>query len=286
MRVALTRNPSPASLASHVHTMVSMLEYCRLNGHEAYVDWTNQPAMLYRSAALGANQWDWFCEQPTPKWQPEQRWVWDQLNWKLHCPKVGELPFNAETKKEFAKLRRIVPLHLRLNQTVRDYGDALLAKNGIQPELTIAVSFRGTDKGVESPIAPIEDFFETVEQAINNCTAPMSLWIQAEEIEARRKFRARFPWALWVPEFFAAPSGATFADYLNPKIGVQKGTDACAMMYMMSRCAVIVKNASNLADLAVGLGTSEVYHVRGSGAFLPRHPQHVLTNQGGFAWAS
>lgn len=281
MKVAVTRIPSPASLASHVHTMVSMLENCRLNGHEGWVDWDNEPAVLYRKLSA-VNQWLHYFEGKSSI-MTEQYWTYDRHAWRRHCPIVGDLPWNAETPEQFDHLRDVVPRHLKVNGAVRDHAQELAINNDLALGRTICVAHRGTDKGIECPISPIEDYFETV-AGLMVSNPGFDVWIQAEEEETYSKFFHRFPKAKRVKEFFATPRAGTMADFVNPRSGYQKGLDAMAMMHMMSKCPFFLRNASNLHDLAVGLGTGTVYHFRGEAAYVKRHPAHTLTNRADFVF--
>lgn len=281
MKVALTRLPSPASLMSHVHTMVTMLENCRLNGHEGTVNWFNLPARLYDDkATYGLNQWSWYFEGASTLYESPP-WIYDRHDWRRHCPIVGDLPWNAETPEQFAHLREVVPRHLKVNGAVRDHAQELALKNDLSLHKTICVAHRGTDKGIECPIAPIEAYYDTIDRSPSS----FDIWIQAEEEETYARFKVRYPQAKRVREFWSAPQGGAFSDQINPKSGYQKGLDACAMMYMMSKCPIFLRNASNLHELAVGLGTGTVYHFRGPAAFRKRHPADMMTNHGTFAWS-
>ncbi len=270
MIVRVTRQLGTASLASYISTMLSMVHSAQLNGHRAWVDWRGQPAGLYRDAGpdLPENQWLWWLEQPMVAEAPlaAPLWVYEDPAWRAQCPIAGDLPWNAQTAEAIARLRAIVPSLLKIQERVRLLGDGLFARHGLDPAKAVAISIRGTDKHAEAHAAPAEAYVPVLER-LQAQHPGLALWVQAEEAAANAWIRGRFPGAMVMEEFYqvgAAPGfigSGRMADRTNPKSGYARGLDAVLLLYLFSRCAVLVKNASNLGDLAAGLSTGEIVGV-------------------------
>jgi hypothetical protein len=265
--VRVTRQRGKASLASFVHAMISMCNAAEFMGHRAYVDWTSQPAELYRDSRDG-NQWEWFLDEPMVEDAPgdASEWVYESPNWRPDPSLCGvaidsrwELPWNTQTPEAIATLRRIVPKFLRFKRHIIDRSEALFARYNLNPQRTVAVSHRGTDKGVEAPIVPIERYYPHITEAVS---MGMQVWVKAEEGATAEKLARRYPGCVIMREFFAAPSTGKLSDAISDRSGYDKGLDAMTMLYMMSRCRVLLKNAGNLSDLAAGMSIGETVCVQ------------------------
>jgi hypothetical protein len=239
--------------------MMSMCRAAELTGHHAYVDWSGQPAMLYRDKRDG-NQWEWYLEQPMIERAPSDcpLWTYQQPQWRPSAT-GWELPWNAQTPEAIATLRRIVPKFLRFKRHIIDRGEALFTRYNLNPQHTVAVSHRGTDKGVEAPIVPIERYYPHITEAVS---MGMQVWVKAEEGAVADKLARRYPGCVIMREFFAAPSMGKLSDAISDRSGYDKGVDAMTMLYMMSRCRVLLKNAGNLSDLAAGLSIGKTVCVQ------------------------
>lgn len=264
MIARLTRRCSNASIASYVHTMISMASCAKLGGHLAYIDWRDQPSLPYRdqeaASKHGENAWDWFMHQPMVDHfdATSPAWVFEESNWR-RIDGGWELPWNAQDAAAVVDLQRIVPTFLKFKTIITERAESLFKKYNLDPANTIAISHRGTDKSVEATIAPIESFYRHIDEREG-----IRLWVKAEERETAEKVKRRFPQAVAMDDFYHAPSNGVLADLSNPRSGYEKAFDALTTLCMLSRCRVLLKNAGNLADLAAGLSTGEVVCVGGA----------------------
>lgn len=259
--VLLTRWTGRSSFCSYIHTAISMLHTAEIHGRRGHVDWRRHGCPgLYTSDRLrarhGENAWEWFFEQPhlaLSEVRSPEVWVYEG-SWGVTPER---LPWNATRPEAIAVLREIVPRYLRWHRTVEEHAAAVAAGHGLDPGRTIAVSHRGTDKGVEAEVIPIERYFPELDRLLEEHPGSI-LWAQPEERSVAARLRDRYPDILIMDSFFAAPDARHMADAISPRDGYHRALDAVTLMILFSRCRHFVRNASNLADLASGLSRGAV----------------------------
>ncbi|HLX61008.1 MAG TPA: hypothetical protein VKX17_06970 [Planctomycetota bacterium] len=263
--VRLCRRRSPASFASYLSTAVSMLNACDLNGFKGYVDLHSGPDLYRDSASQMSNMWDWFFLQPQVSLNEittseHQIWIWEETSWQAHCQPGWDLPWNATTERTFAELRRIVSKHLLVKEEWKQHAASLFRKYEINPETTIAIAHRGTDKHREAIISPIERYFSVIDRLLLDQPS-LQIWAQPEEATVFQALKWRYPKTKIISEFYTTTDPGLMADITNPKSGFEKARDAVTMMVMFSRCSYLLKNCANLSDLATGLSNGTVIHI-------------------------
>jgi hypothetical protein len=257
--------PPPASLSSWIVTTLAMAYSAELNDLLAYVEWSveYQP-MAYSDdpaakALHGNNVWDWYFEQPhsvASDTKRDETWYWgtpvpayrldDRFNLgQIYC----------------SRGKSVIPRLFRPNEVVKAYADRLLDKCGLTPDNTIAVSYRGTDLGTDGRHAtPLSNFFPVVDTLI--ARYPMyKVWVQTDDAYAKDALQSKFPKSVFVNDFVTSYRKDTFSDNASPKYGYERGLDVAAMILMLSRCKVLVKNSCNLAVIASHLSEGEVIDV-------------------------
>jgi hypothetical protein len=258
--VILRRNASGSSICSYIHTFLRMIDDADKLGLSAVVDMGNQPAIYYQHET--GNQWDWHMEQPWDDVDAHEVWLWDDKRWPGGDVGDFDLFFNAQTPEKISELRGIIPKWLRIKPHIRSWMDDCFAWYGLIPSQTVAVSVRGTDKSSDGggiKIPPIENYFPILDRYAAD---GWRLWIQPEQGQHADMFHLRYPSAVIMSEFAQTGCDSMMIDRTSPKNGWQKAHDAIAMLYGFSRCSVLVKNSSNLGDLAAGLGTGLVEFIR------------------------
>jgi hypothetical protein len=187
----------------------------------------------------------WIYEEP-------EAWVVE------YCPTGDQLPWNAQDVPAIQALRRIVPRWLKIKSFVREAGDAMFAKYGLDPSDTLAISIRGTDKHTEAKMPTIDAIFSAIEKSRHG----RRLWIKAEDVDAAGAMKNRYPDAVIMDDFFTASNRSLMADLSCEFRGYRKAFDATLLISMFARCSGLVKNPANISDLAAGLSTGDVTCVK------------------------
>lgn len=279
----LRRRSSVASLASYIHAAVSMVSAAEARGFRGYVDWRDHPARLYAdekaATKLGRNTWEWYFEQPLitidalPEGNSCEVWVYEDFSWNVGGNFM--LPWNASRPVDVHKLQSTLPKYLRWNKDIQHGADALFAKYGLDPRVTLAISHRGTDKNKEARIVPIESYFGLIDNIIFN-QPNLKIWAQPEERAVANVLSRRYGSRIIIMSEFHAADTSAMSDRSNPKSGYLKGLDAVVLMVMFSMCAYLVKNSSNLSDLSAGLSRSKVFSMLSSQANIAASGDQVF----------
>ena len=167
--------------------------------------------------------------------------------------------------EDLAHKRSIFPRLLSPVKAVHDLADSLLKAYDIDPTKTVAVQFRGNDSLYDTiPTRKgrptLSHYYGIVDEVLGRYPG-FKVWIQTDDSEISSDFRKRYPNSVQVKYFETIHSPNLYTDYVSPKSGYQRGLDPAAMMVMLSRCAVMVKSVSNLADVAAALGNGEIIHL-------------------------
>lgn len=262
--VLLRRGNDVASISSHISCFIIMLKSAELMNLKAAVDWRNGSQKgIYQdqitAGKLGDNVWEWYFKQSISikeiETQPHDIWHWEP---GFPMQKEADLPWNATTQTAIEIWQQIVPKYLFWHESIQTRAEDLFRKYEINPLETIAISHRGTDKYREAIIYPIENYFPIVDALLIE-NPHYKIWAQPEEKEVLDKIQKRYPNVVVMSEFFLDNSQSKIlSDFLNPKSGYEKGLDSITMMIMYSMCNILVKNSSNLSDLAAALSSGRV----------------------------
>jgi hypothetical protein len=260
--VRITRPPSDNSMFSYVNTMMSLAHIAETRGMLSFVDWTsgNHPTVYSDPEASGimANMWEWYFEQPHGVSRaPDdcETWVW--VDGKF----PGSFRYNFWSKDDLLHKQSIISRLLRPNYAVKELVTILETRYGILAGNTIAVSYRGNDAVRDSrEVKPISCHIEVVD-ALKRQYPAYKIWIQTDDSVVLESFLKAFPEAIRIEEFEVISNPDLYVDKVSRKSGFQRGLYAVAMMAIMSRCAVLVKNISNLSDMASASSTGEIIHV-------------------------
>jgi hypothetical protein len=207
--------------------------------------------------------WEWYFEQPHGLKEsdgPFDTWAFVQDS----SPEY--FTFNLCTPEDLAYKRTILPRLLRPLEVGRKLADRLFDENHIDPSKTIVVQYRGNDSLHDPWTAylkrkPLMEYCSLIDGLLDSHPGHR-LWIQSDDADVILEFKKRYPDSATVPYFMSVPHTPNqYVDQMSPKSGYHRGLDAVAMMIMLSRCSVMVKSISNLAEIAASLSTGEVIHI-------------------------
>lgn len=265
--IRVVRKANDFTLFSNAFSAISLVCQAEKEGALAVVDWTEEYSpIVYRdpeaSALIGPNIWEWYFEQPhgLPIGTPYNH-VWEFSD----DGNNGFLKYDHFSPENLALKRSVFPRLLRPVCAVTHLADKLLKEYRINPENTVAVQFRGNDslhdtipsrKGRKT----LEHYYAVIDEAISRHPG-FKVWIQTDDVSICADFMRRYPQSVRVNYFEQLSSPNQYTDRCSPKSGYDRGLDPAAMMVMLSRCAVMVKSVSNLADVAAALGTGEIIHI-------------------------
>ena len=250
--VLLERKDRSASLSSWITSTMNMLHAAVATGFTAHVHWPAHrcPGAYHDEAAfaLRPNMFDWYFDQwwcPAPPAFAVEKWVGDDIAIVRDHPIDDYWAFYAR--------------YLVFNAEVRARFEALLARHALRPEKTVAIAWRGTDSVVDGrPAVPMESFFSRID-ALLEAEPDLAIVAKPEERGAADALRARYPRAIVPAEFFIAETGEPqMQDWVHPAPGFERGMEAMLLILLFSRCRYLLKNDSNLSDVATRLSTGTV----------------------------
>jgi len=262
--VIVDRYESGASLSSYISTAISMIHTLRsgLHGKRAAVDLHG--AKYYRDERTPPDLWSLFADPPCGVTLREAvdanapRLYFDEPAWLAGRHNMS-LPLFVNDPVGVQKLQAVVPQFLRLNRDIMLRAERLFRENNLNPALTVAVSYRGTDKYTETPITPIENFYPRLDQLM--LQPSLTIFAQCEEQSVQDLLMRRYRGRIVSLPFHRTRSASQMADGDNPKSNYDKTVDIATLIAMFSMCLNFVRNRSNLADLASGLSRGNVFCV-------------------------
>jgi hypothetical protein len=195
---------------------------------------------------------EWYFRQPWCQAKPPS----DAAIW-VH--EESEAVLNRHPIENFYAFYRN---HLFFNDDVIARFEALSRKYVLRPERTIAVSWRGTDNTTDGrPPTRIERYFPVIDELLE-AEPDSALLIKPEERGAADALLERYPKAILPSEFFVAlPGGRRMQDWVSPASGYQRGMQAALLILLFSRCKYLLKNESNLGDIATRLSVGTVIRI-------------------------
>lgn len=261
--VRINRPPSDSSLFSYVLTMMGLAHHAETMGRLCYVDWTGGyfPVVYSDSQASDtkANMWEWYFEQPHGIVEaPSGCETWTFVEGKY----PNEFRYSHWSVEDLVHKQSVVRRLLRPNSSALEYATLIQARYHIEPSNTIAVSYRGNDAVTDGRNYPksIACYFDTVDGLLSDYP-DFKVWIQTDDSNAFSEFKQRYPSSLSIDEFNTISNPSQYVDKVSMKRGYQRGLDAVAKMIILSRCSVMVKNMSNLSDMASALSHGRIIHI-------------------------
>lgn len=197
---------------------------------------------LYYEPAAGSNWWEYYFEpvivgaashavrRIVPPWQHD---------------------FFAETtEQEMSRSTAAVLLmrHVRCKPVVQDQVDRFW-RDRVQDAYALGVHYRGTDKSEEAPITPYDEVVAAVREALADASAPdCKLVVATDEQGFLDHMLGAFPGKVLYRQVRRSVDGRP--THKAQGDGFQKGLDAVVDCLLLSRCARLVRTASNLSLVA------------------------------------
>jgi len=266
--IRVVRPTNNFTLFSNVFSSLSVVYLAELHGHLAYVDWSGELApSVYQDidaiSKFGPNIWDWYFEQPhciSSDDTISDTWIFVDGEHKEY------FKYDYFTPEDMAHKRSIFPRLLRPLKAVHDLAYSLFKEYGIDPSKTVAVQFRGNDSLHDTIPSrkgrpTLSHYYGIINEVLGR-NPGFRIWIQTDDAEISNDFIKKYPDSVKVKYFETIHHASNlYTDLVSPKPGYQRGLDPAAMMVMLSRCAVMIKSVSNLADIAAALGNGEIIHI-------------------------
>lgn len=261
--VRINRPPSDNSIFSYVLTMMALAHHAETLGLLCYVDWTsgNCPIVYTDPEAsnIKPNMWEWYFDQPHGVMEaPSDCDTWTFIEGKY----PNEFRYNHWSIEDLVYKQSIVSRLLIPNLPTLKFAASIQSKYGIKPSKTIAVSYRGNDAVTDSRrgMKSITYYFDTLNRLIEE-HPDFLVWIQTDDSSVLDAFKDKYPSSISIGEFETISDPSTYADEVSKKRGYQRGLEAVTKMVILSRCAVLVKNMSNLSDMAAASSHGKIIHI-------------------------
>lgn len=230
-------------------------------GMVAYYHWPKesciQPMYDPDAFARQPNMFEWYFEQPnlsqfTSQPPPKDAtWVWEDAS-TMPARVPGNWPMAEQTYTWYERLRFKPEVTTRANQ--------LIAKYGLNPSKTIAVSRRACEAALDDErdhaSETISNYFPHIDQLIAN-DPDLRILVTSEEQGDAEQVAARYPnRTSAISEFWTVPKGYGSAPgqplhsgWCNPVSGYERGMHTCLLMAVLSQCRYYVKNKSNMSQI-------------------------------------
>ena len=213
---------------------VTLFELMR--SHEAIqrID-TSRSLSLYRENRDGCI-WDLFFDPPvTPLPTPDPSGDHQGLP-SCHHRRYDTLDLGA--------FRPWVDTYFRPNEAVREARSRLVAKYGIDPDRTVAVWVRGTDKAIEVRPTPVRVYVRAVRRAIASGEVDRVL-VQTDQEQVRRTLMRRFGTAAFTIDELPVTGDRTGLHSQQLPGREEHARDLLAAVLLMSRCRRLVLHTGN-----------------------------------------
>lgn len=268
--VRLVRPRNDMSLFSHAWSMLSMVLKAEMDGLRAYIDLDLKELQTYRDyytgeerrgiyydadafREFGSNLWDWCFDQPHEVIPDDGM---DETRSFIDAEFPCYFKYNTMDSGDVKYKRSIIPRLLRVKQAVLSRSQDLFGSHDLDPHKTIAFLYRANNKCGECVVRPLSAYFSVLDAAV--CRYPaFKVWFQTDSLVAVSEFRKRYKDSVSVSHFETINDPRGWVEQFSPRSGYQRAIDAASLMFMLSRCAVLLRNFSNLADMSAALSTGE-----------------------------
>ncbi len=252
------------TLSNWVYCGLWQMYAAEKHGLNAYIHWPHdrQRALEYyfddKKFKEMQNMWDWYFEQPLFDEPPPRNkvWTWEDgvdvsKQWGDHCL-YGPV---SQIKAFYRK-------NLRFNAAVREYGDSIINKYGIDFGKTMGVMWRGTESIHDGrPRMPIETYFPFIDDVLNK-EPELRIMVTAEEETIMEPLKRRYPKAFEISELFMSPFMAqkrgSNPEHYSKLPGYMRGMQPALLMYLFSKCKHLIKNRSTTSSIAGWLSTGRI----------------------------
>jgi hypothetical protein len=137
------------------------------------------------------------------------------------------------------------------SQLVRETARDLIEQAGVDPETTLAVYVRGTDKSQEVALAPIEDYIAAIESLDKKTPTKRDILVQTDQEQVLEAMTSRF--GERIRSFRSLPMtrgnvGIHDLDFANElKLSRERfSVELIAAVFIISQCAQVITTTSNV----------------------------------------
>jgi hypothetical protein len=148
------------------------------------------------------------------------------------------------------KIKPFVDAYFHPSKPVLEFEEYLISSYKIDPEKLIVLCYRGTDKSIEVPPAPIEKYIEVAQQRLKEDPS-LQVLVQTDQQQAIDAVRSAIPQAIVFAELPATDSKLAIHNLpVEGVFGVPRSELAKRLLgvtHLMSRAKVIVTHTGNMA---------------------------------------
>ena len=167
----------------------------------------------------------------------------------------NDLDFSAEQVNDhyntlpLEKLKRVIDIALPASGGVAMLISSMAASSGIRPKQTIAVVYRGTDKGTEIQLASIQDYISVCRRVLER-HPDYDIFVQTDQAQARDAVVAAFPGRCHFFNEIPVTRGATAIHDLQFTVDDDITKELFAMRMMaavriIAECAYVINHTGN-----------------------------------------
>lgn len=206
-------------------------------------------------------------------WQPDRPLAFDV--WDVHRP------FKTQN---LAGLHAAAMTLFPPSDIVQARAEHLMESLGVVPEDTIACYYRGTDKGTEIDLAPVERYIGIIERIDAMCGTPRDIYLQTDTLRAQRALQARFGSRVKIWDALPASDGTVGIHLMDvtQEFGVSRqemGINMLAAVLVLARCRHVITTSGNVgAWIAYYRGDArDLYQFGADGGMI--EPDGVSTDE-------
>jgi hypothetical protein len=265
-----------AGLGACVLTVLNYLRYCEREGLTPVVHIDGSCGTEFLDPAYGDNVWEQYFEPVGPyssadlqrilrdparseiglvvrpgddslppriKVDPDSIFSWTFGHWRTQPPKDLTAWFAEQRRKGRDSIRRFVRVKPHILAKVDGFWDRYLRGHQV-----LGVHIRGTDLRYAPPVSPAE-YFEPIERYLAEHSSAR-LFLATDQIQYLEVMRKRFgP----IVRSYDCLRSATSTAPFNLKVAspYQKGEEVLIDILLLSRCAFLIRGASNIPELAI-----------------------------------
>jgi hypothetical protein len=196
---------------------------------------------IYYDPSYGPNWWEYYFEPVDVRRKDREYRVIKAHSWAYLC-RVGEYKLSRQRASELLQKYFILKPHIqeKLETFQRErFGDAFV----------IGVHYRGTDKYLEAPRVSYEIIRKEIDRIVENIfNCEVKIFVATDEQAFLDYIKEQFPNVIFRENVVRSTTGCPI--HFRQSENFKKGEDALLDCLLLSKCQVLVRNASNLSLFA------------------------------------
>lgn len=226
---------------SFVNQYLSACYYYRNDDVYVSFDLTKKSKYYDPSISDTENVWEYFFKVQAPENVPIERAVWGQFGNRY------SYTFDYNNLNDRINAEEVINKHLLINSKILDKINKFYDEN-FKGKKILGIHKRGTDIGLHHDVKSLNDYFNEVDNHIQNYDA---LFISTDERSVIDKFSERYENVIF-NSYESLSTNPDLPNFLAPNVsGYKMGEDVLIDAYLLSKTDFLIQTNSNLSNFSL-----------------------------------